>query len=154
EELLEIGQIIGRLNQALPHKKFVLIGPGRWGSKGDIKLGVHVGYSDINNTAMLIEVAKEKQGHVPDLSFGTHFFQDLVEADIKYMPLYPDDEGIIFREEAFLEAENHLTDLVKNAGKYAGVIRVVKVSDLLEGSTLSVILDSESEKGIAYLRTD
>ncbi len=154
EELLEIGQIIGRLNQALPHKKFVLIGPGRWGSKGDIKLGVHVGYSDINNTAMLIEVAKEKQGHVPDLSFGTHFFQDLVEADIKYMPLYPDDEGIIFREEAFLEAENHLTDLVKNAGKYTGVIRVVKVSDLLEGATLSVILDSESEKGIAYLRSE
>jgi len=151
EELLEIGQIIGKLNQALPHKKFILIGPGRWGSKGDIKLGVHVGYSDINNTAMLIEVAKEKQGHVPDLSFGTHFFQDLVEADIKYMPLYPDDQGVIFREDAFLNTQNILTDLVRDSQQFVKVIRVIKVSSLLDGATLSVILNSEAEKGIAYL---
>lgn len=154
EELLEIGQVIGKLNQVLPHKKFVLIGPGRWGSKGDIKLGVHVGYSDINNTAMLIEVAKEKKGHIPDLSFGTHFFQDLVEADIKYMPLYPDDDGVIFRESAFLEPENILTELVRNASGFQNVIRVVKTGSLLEGSTLSVILNSEKERGIAFLRTD
>ncbi len=154
DELLEIGQIIGKLNQVLPVKKFVLIGPGRWGSKGDIKLGVHVGYSDINNTAMLIEVAKEKQGHVPDLSFGTHFFQDLVEADIKYMPLYPDDEGVIFRENAFLEPQNILTDLVKGTHAFEEIIKVVRVSSLLEGATLSVILNSETEKGIAYLKSD
>ena len=29
----------------------------------------------------------------PELSFGTHFFQDLVEAEIRYIPLYPDDPG-------------------------------------------------------------
>ena len=29
------------------------MGPGRWGSRGDIKLGVSVTYADINNTAML-----------------------------------------------------------------------------------------------------
>ncbi len=154
DELLEIGRIIGRLNQNLPVKKFVLIGPGRWGSKGDIKLGVHVGYSDINNTAMLIEVAREKKGHVPDLSFGTHFFQDLVEADIRYMPLYPDDEGVVFREDAFFSPKNRLAEILPNAEAFEGIIRVVKVSDLLQGATLSVILDSETDSGIAFLRTD
>ena len=75
------------------------MGPGRWGSRGDIKLGVNVTYSDINNTAVLIEIARKKGNYVPDLSFGTHFFQDLVEASIRYLPLYPDEKGIIFNEE-------------------------------------------------------
>ena len=77
------------------------MGPGRWGSRGDIKLGVSVTYSDINNTAVLIEIARQKGNYVPDLSFGTHFFQDLVEADIRYLPLYPDDARVVFNEAFF-----------------------------------------------------
>ena len=42
---------------------------------------------------MLIEIARKKGNYVPDLSFGTHFFQDLVESSIRYLPLYPDDPG-------------------------------------------------------------
>ena len=72
------------------------MGPGRWGSRGDIKLGVNVTYSDINNTTALVEIALKHGDYVPELSFGTHFFQDLVEASIRYLPIYPDDFGIIF----------------------------------------------------------
>ena len=151
EELLEIGHTVGKLNQILPHKKFILIGPGRWGSKGDIKLGVHVGYSDINNTAMLIEVAKMKKGQVPDLSFGTHFFQDLVEADIRYLPLYPDDDGVIFREEIFFNKRNYLTSLISTAKGFEHVIKVIKIDDLLPGSSLSVILNGDTDEAIAFL---
>ena len=152
EKLLEIGHIVGKLNQLLPQKKFILIGPGRWGSKGDIKLGVHVGYSDINNTAMLIEVAKMKKGQIPDLSFGTHFFQDLVEADIRYLPLYPDDDGVIFREEVFFNQKNFLTDLIPMANAFEHVVMVVKVSDIQTDSSLSVILNGEKDEAIAYLK--
>jgi len=152
DRLLEIGLVIGRLNQVLPCKKFILIGPGRWGSKGDIKLGVHVGYSDINNTAMLIEVAKMKKGQVPDLSFGTHFFQDLVEADIRYLPLYPDDEGVIFREDVFFSRKNRLKDMVLGTEGFESIIKVVRVSDIRENSTLSVILNGDSDQAIAYLK--
>lgn len=151
EKLLEIGHIIGKLNHLLPHKKFILIGPGRWGSKGDIKLGVHVGYSDINNTAMLIEVAKRKKGQVPDLSFGTHFFLDLVEADIRYLPLYPDDDGVIFREEIFFNKKNYLATFVPAAKDFEHVIKVVKIDDLMAGSSLSVILNGDTDKAIAFL---
>ncbi|MCK5033861.1 MAG: PEP/pyruvate-binding domain-containing protein, partial [Calditrichia bacterium] len=70
-ELKSVGTVIGKLNQLLPRKHFILMGPGRWGSRGDIKLGVNVTYSDINNTAMLIEIAKRKKDYTPDLSFGT-----------------------------------------------------------------------------------
>ena len=87
----DVGRAVGRLNKLLPKRQFILVGPGRWGSRGDIKLGVPVTYSDINNTAMLIEVARQRGNYLPELSFGTHFFQDLVEASIRYLPLYPDD---------------------------------------------------------------
>ena len=88
------------------------MGPGRWGSRGDIKLGVNVTYSDINNTSVLIEIAKKKGNYVPDLSFGTHFFQDLVEASIKYIPLYPDDEKIVFNEMFLKDSHNIFEDLL------------------------------------------
>ena len=98
-DMRDVGRAVGRLNKLLPKRQFILIGPGRWGSRGDIKLGVPVTYSDINNTAMLIEVARQRGNYLPDLSFGTHFFQDLVEASIRYLPLYPDDPQTAFKEE-------------------------------------------------------
>ena len=54
------GRAVGRLNKLLPKRQFILMGPGRWGSRGDIKLGVSVTYSDINNTAVLIEIAAQE----------------------------------------------------------------------------------------------
>ncbi|MCX6160001.1 MAG: PEP/pyruvate-binding domain-containing protein, partial [Ignavibacteriae bacterium] len=57
QELKDVGKAVSRLNKILPKRQFILIGPGRWGSRGDIKLGVNVTYSDINNTSVLIEVA-------------------------------------------------------------------------------------------------
>lgn len=152
EKLLHVGRIIGRLNKELPYKKFVLIGPGRWGSKGDIKMGVHVGYCDINNTAMLIEVAKSKQGYVPDLSFGTHFFQDLVEANIKYLPVYPDEPGVIFREDIISNSRNMLCKLVDKAEDFEKIIRVTRISREFPGASMSVLMDGDSDTALAYLK--
>ena len=86
------------------------MGPGRWGSRGDIRLGVPVTYADISNAAVLVEIARKKGGYLPDLSFGTHFFQDLVESTIRYLPLYPDDPDVVFNEAFFLRAANALAE--------------------------------------------
>ena len=71
--LREVGRAVGRLNKLLPRRQFILIGPGRWGSRGDIRLGVPVTYSDINNSAMLIEVA-HKRGNVAARLVVRHAF--------------------------------------------------------------------------------
>ena len=42
KELYSVGEAVGQLNQILPRRKFILIGPGRWGSRGDVRLGVRV----------------------------------------------------------------------------------------------------------------
>jgi len=148
ETLLEIGRIVGKLNKALPKRKFILMGPGRWGSRGDIKLGVNVTYSDINNTSMLIEIARKKGNYVPDLSFGTHFFQDLVEANIRYLPLYPDTEEVIFNENFLLSAENVLSEFLPEYSELASVVRVIDVAKSTNGSILKVLINADLESAV------
>ncbi|MGZ5433810.1 MAG: PEP/pyruvate-binding domain-containing protein, partial [Thermoanaerobaculia bacterium] len=149
-EMLAVGRTVSRLNAILPKRQFILIGPGRWGSRGDIRLGVSVTYSDINNTAMLVEVARQKRDYVPEPSFGTHFFQDLVEASIRYLPLYPDEPGMVFNEEFLLGAENVLTELLPGTESLAGVIRVIDVRRA-KGMTLQVLMNGESGEAVAML---
>ncbi|HSG46621.1 MAG TPA: PEP/pyruvate-binding domain-containing protein, partial [Longimicrobiales bacterium] len=139
-----VGRVVGRLNQVLAPRRFVLMGPGRWGSRGDIRLGVPVGYSDLNHAALLVEIARRDGDYLPDLSFGTHFFQDLVEAGIRYLPLYPDEPGNAF-DEAFLRgAANRLGELVPGADEYGDVIRVIDVPAEREGRVLRVYMDGEA----------
>ncbi len=148
-DLMAVGQAVGRLNKCLPRRQFILMGPGRWGSRGDIKLGVRVTYSEINNAAMLIEVARKKGNYVPDVSFGTHFFQDLVESGIRYLPLYPDDAGVRFNEAFLLGSPNKLADLLPEYAGLAGTLRVIDVPAATGGKVLQVLMNSEREQAIA-----
>lgn len=152
EDLVQVGRVVGELNSKLPRQRFILMGPGRWGSRGDVKLGVRVGYADINNTAMLIEVAKRKKDYVPELSFGTHFFQDLVEANIRYLPLYPDEPGAVFNQAFFDSAPNMLRRFVPGARHLEKVIKVIAVPKLAGGATVSVAMDGDSERALGYIR--
>lgn len=151
EDLKMIGRIVGLLNHSIPKKKFILMGPGRWGSRGDIRLGVNVSYTDINNSSMLIEIAKSQGGYLPDLSFGTHFFQDLVESDIKYLPLYPDDIQCNYNENFITNAENILTRFLPDFEQYSNIIKVINISESSGGRVLKILMNAEEEKAIAFL---
>ncbi len=149
--MLEVGRAVGALNKLLPKRQFILMGPGRWGSRGDIKLGVSVTYSDINNAAALIEIARKKGNYVPDLSFGTHFFQDLVEADIRYLPLYPDDDDTLFNERFLLASENLLADMLPDYSQLAEVLRVIDVPGSCDGDVLHILLNADLDEGLGLL---
>lgn len=145
-----IAHAVGRINRALAEKAFILIGPGRWGTR-DVRLGVPVGYADINHCKVLIEVARASGGFAPEVSFGTHFFQDLIEADILYLPLYPDDPGTRFNH-AFLSQEaNVVAELLPADAEFANVIRVIDVPRATQGRRLAIDMDGESDRAIAYL---
>jgi hypothetical protein len=151
QDFISVGKAVSSLNKILPKREFILIGPGRWGSRGDRKLGVKVTYSDINNTKMLIEVAHKQGKYMPDLSFGTHFFQDLVEASIRYLPLYPDDPGIIFNEGFLKNSENKLADLLPEFKNLSQVVRVIDVADSTNGALLEVLMNADSQKAVGFL---
>jgi pyruvate,water dikinase len=152
EQMQKVAKIISELNLRLPRRKFILIGPGRWGSRGDIKLGVPIKYGDINNTTLMVEIAREKEGYTPELSFGTHFFQDLVESNIRYLPLYPGQDDNLFNESSLLNTENRLSKILQGYKNYEDVVKVIHVSDLLPGGTLSIIMDGEANEALAYLK--
>jgi hypothetical protein len=151
EDLVAVGRAVGHLNKLLPKRQFILMGPGRWGSRGDIRLGVNVTYSDINNTAVLIEIARKKGNYMPDLSFGTHFFQDLVEGQIRYLPLFPDDEGIVFNERFLLGSPNILPEVLPDFSRLAGVVRLIDVPQAAGGKILRVLMNAELGEAVALL---
>jgi hypothetical protein len=127
------------------------MGPGRWGSRGDIRLGVSVTYSDINNSAMLIEVARKQKDYIPEPSFGTHFFQDLVEAAIVYLPLYPDDPGVVFNEKFLRGRENLLAKILPDMTSLDQVVRVVDIRAESGGCVLDVRMNADTEQAVAFL---
>ena len=150
ERRLNIARVIGRVNHALAGRRFILVGPGRWGSN-DIRLGIKVSYADISNTRMLLEVAREKDGYVPELSFGTHFFQDLVEDGIAYLPLYPDEPTIHFNEDFMLRTPNALAEVSPKDAQFADAVRVIHVPSVAAGAKLRIVMDAETDRAAAYL---
>jgi len=150
-ELLSVARVVGKLNKILPKKQFILMGPGRWGSRGDIKLGVSVSYADISNTAMLVEIARRTGGYLPDLSFGTHFFQDLVESRIRYLPLYPDDDDSGFNEAFFRSADNLLSSLLPDHAHLADTVRVIDVPANTGNRVANVLMNADLDEAVAML---
>ncbi|MBM3324986.1 MAG: pyruvate, phosphate dikinase, partial [Calditrichaeota bacterium] len=149
--LKEVGRCIGQLNKVLPKRQFVLMGPGRWGSRGDIKLGVSVTYADISNAAVLIEIARQRGNYLPDLSFGTHFFQDLVESSIRYLPLYPDDSNVIFNERFLNTTYNILPEILPEFAFLADAVRVIDVPESTGGRVLRVLMNADRDEAMGLL---
>lgn len=148
QDLTDVARVVGRLNKLLPRRQFTLIGPGRWGSRGDIKLGVRVTYSDINNTSLLMEVAARRGAYVPEVSFGTHFFQDLVEAGIRYLPLFPGESDVVFNDTFLREAPNVLSELLPEYAHLASAVHVIDVPRSTGGLVLRVLMNADAEEAL------
>jgi hypothetical protein len=109
-------RVIRLLNERLQDSSFILMGPGRWGTR-DMRKGIHVGYADINFARMLIEIARPVGGFAPEVSFGSHFFQDLIESRIRYLALYPDEKDNLFDERFLHGSPNALPRILPNADR-------------------------------------
>lgn len=151
QTMLGVGKAVSKLNKILPRRQFILMGPGRWGSRGERGLGVKVTYADIRNTRMLIEIARKQGDYMPEPSFGTHFFQDLVEANIRYLPLYPDNKGMVLNEKFIKGSENQLPRLIPEFEHLQHVIHVVDIPEITRGMKLNIFMNVEEELAAAVL---
>ncbi len=149
----KLERTIGELNAALADERFIAIGPGRWGTASP-DLGVHIGYADIYNTLALVELSGEGIANAPEPSFGTHFFQDLMEAHIYPLGIYLDDPDVIFNRDFFYETPNRL-DRWLDADKAAKTcLRLIAVEDYRPGHCLSLVMDDDLGKAVAFLKKD
>jgi hypothetical protein len=81
---IEIAAEVGRLNKflAAANRRYLLIGPGRWGS-ADRWLGIPVKWTDISAVRAVVETATEALKADP--SQGSHFFHNITSLDISYL---------------------------------------------------------------------
>jgi hypothetical protein len=150
-EKYDVARLVGRLNKLIEHRKETttfLLGPGRWGTTTPA-MGVPIAFSEINNITVIAEIAYKDGSLIPDLSFGTHFFQDLVEMDIFYMAIYPDREGVFFNTVWMESLPNRLTELSERDSRYAGVVSVYDVQE----KELRLLSDVVTQQVICFTKS-
>ena len=145
-----IGAVISRLNSSLPEKSFICVGPGRWGSP-NTDLGVYVSYSDICNTGALVEVSGKGIGPAPEPSLGTHFFQDLMEAQIYPLAVNFDDPEATFNRDFFYNTPNRLAERIACDESCCQALRLIDAGDYLAGCHIELAMDDEAGLAAAYV---
>jgi hypothetical protein len=137
----QTARIIGQLNKLMPSSSemnTILIGAGRWGSTTP-SLGVPVSFSEINNFKTIVETSYPIGNLMPELSLGSHFFQDLIETNIHYAALYLEKEEVYFNKALLDNQKNILSLLLPEFLKYENVIKVADIN-------LKLISDIVSQK--------
>ena len=148
---LELARVVGRLNKRLEGERFILMGPGRWGSS-NLDLGVKVTYADIFNARVLVEIPLAQGGSTAEASYGTHFFQDLVETGIFPLPIVPGEDGAMLNHEFLAESPNILAELLPADATCALYIRVIDVPAVSGDRYLEIVMNGERERAVGYLR--
>jgi hypothetical protein len=129
-EKYDVARLVGKLNRLIENRQeqsTMLIGPGRWGTTTP-SLGVPVRFAEINRINILVELSKMSDDIMPELSFGTHFFLDLVETEIFYIAVFPEREEVYFNMNYFADYPNTLTVLLPDDSKYENIVRVYDLS--------------------------
>ena len=149
-----VARLIGRVLHADDGprpEKILLAGPGRWGTTMPV-LGVPVSFAEIDTVAVLCEIVAMRENLVPDVSLGTHFFNDLVEWDMLYLALFPGRAGNEWSLPFFEESPNRLADLVPEAARWAHAIRVIDVAPTEATSQALMIWASSAEQRVVCYR--
>ncbi|MCD7982045.1 MAG: PEP/pyruvate-binding domain-containing protein [Clostridiales bacterium] len=110
-------------------KKILLMTPGRVGTSSP-ELGVPVTFAAISNCCGVCEVSDNRAGYMPELSYGSHLFQDLVEADIFYCALWNDHRTPVYEEHFFDDLENHFAEICPDMESLFSMFRVVEPENL------------------------
>ena len=91
---VEIAKDVAHFNAALKASghKYLLIGPGRWGS-ADRWLGIPVNWSDICGVGAIIETYHPRINAEP--SQGSHFFHNIASLGINYLTIEKNQEDFL-----------------------------------------------------------
>lgn len=138
-----IARLIGRLTrlERQPEGAVLLAGPGRWGT-AEPSLGVPVSFAEISRVDAICEILEMREGLVPDVSLGTHFFNDLVERQVLYLALVPGQEGNRVNAGFLEQAPNELSRLIPEEAAWAEAVRVIDPGAWPERRTLRLHADA------------
>lgn len=148
-----VARTVGRLTHlpgvADEQPTLMLIGPGRWGTSMPA-FGVPVSFAEINTVSVICELSLMHAGLVPDVSLGTHFFNDLVEMGMLCFALSPGKAGHVLNETLLAALPNRLVDLLPGAANLASAIRVIDAPSPEKLQDLCFNVDSVQQKAVCY----
>ncbi|MCX7017808.1 MAG: pyruvate, phosphate dikinase [Candidatus Sumerlaeota bacterium] len=150
-----IARLIGKLSHLKSGNKplnLMLMGPGRWGTTTP-SLGVPVSFAEINTVSVLCEIVAMRDNLVPDVSLGTHFFNDLVEMDMLYVGIFPEHEESMINRDILEGAPNRLAEMMPSATASANVVRVINASDCTPGGTLTLYANAVTQRVVCCVET-
>ncbi len=147
-----IARLIGKINQLEEDsdKKIMLLGPGRWGTSTP-SFGVPISFAEIDNVSIIGEITEKIGDLIPDVSLGTHFFNILVESDMLYLVIHPEKENYIINRNYFQNAKNSLLELIPDSQIWADAVKVIDLSDDVDGKIVNIFMNSFTQQGICYL---
>jgi len=148
-----VARLVGQLTHLDDKEEkptLMLIGPGRWATTSP-SLGVPVSFSEINTVSVLCEVAAMHEGLVPEVSLGTHFFNDLVEMDMLYCAVYPQKYDNVLNADFFNESKNMLPQLLPKAKALSSAVKVIYASENKDGLRVCVNSDVLKQNLLCYL---
>lgn len=124
-----VARLIGKINWHYrdTNRHMMLIVPGRIGTTSP-ELGVPTAFSDISTYEIICEVEESKAGYNPELSYGSHIFQDLVEAEILYTAVFHNEKTVHYSPEKLLQSKDMIREFDPQ-GELADVVHVFDVSD-------------------------
>jgi hypothetical protein len=136
-----IARVIGQINQYFKDsdKAVMLMVPGRIGTSSP-ELGVPVSFAEISNMSITCEVSYEGAGYLPELSFGSHFFQDLVEADIFYAGIFENKETTPYFNPTYFDAKQSILPEIIHGITDERILDMVKIYDT-SAEELKIISD-------------
>ena len=137
-----VAKFIGKLNWTFrgQDKHMMLIVPGRIGTSSP-ELGVPTSFADISEFEIICETEETRVGYNPELSYGSHIFQDLVEAEILYTAAFLDKNKTKRFCPEMLERYPDLAGDFADDPKVSGIVHVYDVS----GKDLKVYNDIANE---------
>ena len=127
----QAAEAVGAINTYYKGKKkhILLMTPGRVGTSSP-ELGVPVSFAQISGFCGICEVSDNRAGYMPELSYGSHMFQDLVEAGIFYCALWGDERTVQYNEAFFGDLENLFPVICPERKELAKMVRVSDPEDL------------------------
>ncbi len=127
----QVAEAVRRLNLYYREsgRHLMLMTPGRVGTSSP-ELGVPVTFASISGFSGICEVSDNRAGYMPELSYGSHLFQDLVEADIFYSAIWNDRRTHIYREGLFADLPNVFPEACPDLEPLFSIFRVTEPEDL------------------------
>ena len=121
----QAAEAVGVINTYYKGKKkhILLMTPGRVGTSSP-ELGVPVSFAQISGFCGICVVSDNRAGYMPELSYGSHMFQDLVEAGIFYCALWGDERTVQYNEAFFGNLENLFSVICPERKEMAEMVRV------------------------------